>query len=76
MTAKNEFWRLLDVWTQTSERKQLGVRLTLPEMKRQVERMGQLQWARVVMMPALEDCRRAWKTQVVRDEDWTFKNSS
>jgi len=73
VTAKNEFWKLLDSWTQTPERKQLGMRLTTPEMKRQVEVMGQLQWSRVVAIPSLEECRRAWRTTVVRDEHWTFQ---
>jgi hypothetical protein len=75
VTAMNEFWRLLDLWTQTTERKQHGLRLTLPEMKREVEHMGELRWTRVVKLPVLEECRRAWQTQVVRDEDWTFKNA-
>ena len=74
VTAKNEFWKLLDLWTQTPERIRLGTRLTLPERKREIEHMGQLQWVRVVTMPSLIECRRAFKTAVVRDEDWKFKS--
>lgn len=75
VTPKNEFWRLLDLWTQTTERVELGVRLTHPEMKRQVlDPNGLRTWARVVEMPSLIDCRQAWKESVVFDDDWEFPN--
>jgi len=75
ITAKNEFWKLLDAWTQTSDRAQRQVRLTHPELKRQVlDANGLKVWARVVSVPSIDECRSAWKDRVVFDSEWAFAN--
>lgn len=74
ITAKNEFWKLLDAWTQTSDRIERQVRLAHPELKRQVlDTNGLRVWTRVVSIPNLAECREAWKDHVVFDSAWTFQ---
>ena len=73
ITAKNEFWKLLDAWTQTNDRAQRQVRLAHPELKRQVlDANGLKVWARVVLVPSIDECRSAWKDRVVFDSEWVF----
>lgn len=74
ITAKNEFWKLLDAWTQTSGRVERQVHLAHPELKRQVlDTNGLKVWTRVVLLPNLDECREAWKDRVVFDSEWTFQ---